>query len=77
MPFPAIYPSTRVMKVEDSTAPQGRGQRAGPAVASTGCHGMPFGGSRRGHDGDDDGGQCSWKDTLLGRGRSSHDKGVA
>ncbi|XBI15899.1 hypothetical protein VPH35_058241 [Triticum aestivum] len=78
-PFPATYPGTWVMKTEDGQAPddQGRAHRPGPAVANTGCHGMPFGGPRRSHDGDDGGGRRSWKDTLLGRGRSSHDASAA
>ncbi|XBI17094.1 hypothetical protein VPH35_059217 [Triticum aestivum] len=74
-PFPAIYPGTWQIKVEDGQAPgdQGRALRPRPAVVSTGCHGMPFGGPMRSHDGDDGGGRRSWKDTLLGHGRASRD----
>ncbi|XBI41889.1 hypothetical protein VPH35_126291 [Triticum aestivum] len=78
-PFPAVYPGTWVMKIEDGQAPddQGCAHRPGPGVANTGCHGMPFGGHRRSHDGDDGGGRRSWKDTLLGRGRSSREVSAA
>ncbi|XBI46891.1 hypothetical protein VPH35_111004 [Triticum aestivum] len=78
-PFPATYPSTWVMKIEDGQAPedQGRAHRPRPVMASTGCHGMPFGGPRRSHDGDNGGGRRSWKDTLLGCGRSSHEAAAA
>ncbi|XBI92293.1 hypothetical protein VPH35_029387 [Triticum aestivum] len=74
-PFPAVYPGTWQIKIEDGQAPgdQGRAQRSRPVVVSTGYHGMPFGVSRCNHDGDDGGGRRSWKDTLLGRGRSSRD----
>ncbi|XBI79474.1 hypothetical protein VPH35_088929 [Triticum aestivum] len=72
-PFPAVYTGTWHIKVEDgrATADHGRSQRSRPVVVSTGCHGMPFEGHRRSHDGDDGGGRRSWKDTLLGRRRSS------
>ncbi|XBH65308.1 hypothetical protein VPH35_118925 [Triticum aestivum] len=78
-PFPATYPGTWVMKIEDGQAPddQGRAHRPGPTVASTSCHGMPFGGPRRSHNGDDGGGRRSWKDILLGHGRSSHEASAA
>ncbi|XBI26121.1 hypothetical protein VPH35_050908 [Triticum aestivum] len=71
--FPAVYTSTWYIKVEDgqATSDHGRSKRSRPAVVSTGCHGMPFGGHKRSHDGDDGGGRRSWKDTLLGHGRSS------
>ncbi|XBI97436.1 hypothetical protein VPH35_017809 [Triticum aestivum] len=71
-PFPAVYPGTWVMEIEDGQAPddQGRAHCPGPVVASTSYDGMPFGGPRRSHDSDDGGGRRSWKDTLLGRGRT-------
>ncbi|KAE8799133.1 D-3-phosphoglycerate dehydrogenase, chloroplastic [Hordeum vulgare] len=73
-PFPAVAPASWTMVVEDGQRDGRHRAHACAPVTSLGCRGMPHGGRGRDSDGDDGsrgGGQRSWKDVLLRRGRAS------
>uniref|UniRef100_A0A8I6ZC69 CCHC-type domain-containing protein n=1 Tax=Hordeum vulgare subsp. vulgare TaxID=112509 RepID=A0A8I6ZC69_HORVV len=72
-PFPMVAPTSWTMGVEDGQQADRDQRLARAPVANLGCHGMPRGGHGRDQDGEGGprgGGQRSWKDVLLRRGRA-------
>lgn len=71
-PVPRVYPGTWSKNVEDGQKDPKKDIQLAPVVDS-GCRGLPCGGPRREDDEDGRGGRKSWRDTLLGLGRSGWD----
>ncbi|KAE8795337.1 hypothetical protein D1007_29766 [Hordeum vulgare] len=72
-PFPTVAPASWTMWVEDGQRAERQQRPPRAPVADLGCRGMPRGGHGRDQDGDGGsrgGGQRSWKDVLLRRGRA-------